>query len=108
MQFSYSQEKKKIVCTKMKSENIGRKKRGGGGQSKLGVASEGPDDARMSGRTSEESLFKTQISRQNIIQLLKYLMLHFFYLQNFGRFGVFTFLHYYEFLKEEIVDGSLV
>ena len=62
----------------------------------------------MSGRTSEESLFKTQISRQNIIQLLKYLMLHLFYLQNFGRFGVFTFLHYYEFLKEEIVDGSLV
>ena len=30
LQFSYSQEKKKIVCTKMKSENLDRKKRGGG------------------------------------------------------------------------------
>lgn len=30
LRFSYSQEKKKIVCTKMKSENLGRKKRGGG------------------------------------------------------------------------------
>lgn len=29
----------------MKSENLDSKKRGGRGQSKLGVASEGPDDA---------------------------------------------------------------